>query len=677
MRLWPVLAILVSLAVARPAAAEDIIYAVPNGDYRLVLQRFEPGAIRGPDGKPITEPVMGLREALNLARPGVTIQLLPGTYTRDTPAEGILFPRDGLPDKPITLRGTGSGTVIDGRTELSKLVSMVLGTSEESALTVPDFLRGVNCVRLDGKQWIVIDNLTFLRCADAAVYVRNSQYVTLRNSTIIGGLYAFFATGVQSHHLLLEDNVWIQDPSEAMWKRIHWCEYKYGDLKAQAGALFASLDIPGGVIVRRNKVHNVFNGVRMDVSGTKRRKLPKHRVWIGKLNTNVEVYNNDFSFTRDNVLEPEFDATNWWFYGNRIRNAHAWFSFDGLWGGRWYVYDNVGWFDDKPGRECGDNGACKHWAEQHPTAPEQCTDLHDGGRVFKFRPDGLYAPGPLYIFNNSWYLRASLIKDGRLGYIGHWDNAIAFCRPEDYPDGLCEGSKPFFNGFLWDSDNYAFNHDLSNHPDFTAGLRAQGYRVSGISVPSSQPLFSDAAHGDFSLVKGSPGRGAGCIIDEDERGLLECRDPQAPATGPDIGAPEAAAPGPAVDFIFYDGGLYPEPPRIVRADLPRPESTATDAGTRLRIVFSTPIRLMASDLRANFDYGDAAPSLTSDACQYSGRTLTCPVTAVLPAAPLRRVLLPDAIVGPTGLLATTWGSVSDSIAIPNRYGHDGSDDPSP
>jgi len=678
MRLWSALIILLQLIVAgRAANAEDIIYAVPNGDHQLVVQRFEPGAIRGPDGKPIPGPVMALRDALNLARPGVTIQLLPGHYTQDTPEEGILFPRDGSPDKPITLRGTGSGTVIDGQTEMSKIVSMLFGTSEEGALLVPDFLHGVNCVRLDGKQWIVLDNLTFLRCADAAVYVRNSKYITLRNSTIIGSLYAFFAKGLGSHHLLIENNVWIQDPSEAMWKRKHWCEYKYGDLKAQAGALFASIDIPGGVIVRGNKVHNDFNGVRMDVSSAKRRKIPKSQSWIGKLNANVEVYDNEFSFTRDNVLEPEFDATNWWFHGNRIRNAHAWFSFDGLWGGRWYVYDNVGWFDDRPSRECAANDACKHWAEQHPKAPEECNDPHDGGRVFKFRPDGRYAPGPLYIFNNSWYLRASVIKDGRLGYIGHWNNAIDFCRPEDYPDGLCEGSKPFFNGFLWDNDKYSFNHDLSNHPDFPTGLRAAGYRVSGISVPPSQPLFEDAAHGNFTLTPDSPGRGAGCVVIEDDRGLLECRDPPAGSAGPDIGAPEAAAPGPAVDFIFYDGGLYPEPPRIVRVDLPTPEATATDAGARLRIVFSTPILLMGSDLRVDFDYGDAAEPIASDSCQYSGRTLTCPVSAALPIAPLRHVFLPDAIVGPTGLLATTWGSVSASIAIPNRYGNDKSGDPSP
>jgi hypothetical protein len=659
MRFPFVLAVLFPLILAaRMAGAEDVIYAVPNGDWRLILQRFEPGAIRGPDGKPLSGPVMGLRDALNQARPGLTIQLLPGVYAPDRPEEGILIPRDGSADRPITLRGTGSGTVIDGRTELSKIVSMMRRTSEESSLTVPDFLKGVNCIRLDGKQWIVIENITFLRCADAAVYALNSKYITLRTSTIIGGLYAFFARDPGSHHLLVEDNVWIQDPSEAMWKRKHWCEYKYGDLKAQAGALFASLDIPGGVIIRGNKVHNAFNGVRMDVSRAKRRRMPKSPSWIGKLNTNVEVYDNDFSFTRDNVLEPEFDATNWWFYGNRIRNAHAWFSFDGLWGGRWYVYNNVGWFDDKPSRECQASGECKRWQDKDP---ELCADLHDGGRVFKFRPDGRYAPGPLYVFNNSWYLRSSLIKDGRIGYIGHWNNAIAFCRPEDYPDGLCEGAKPFFNGFLWDTDNYSFKHDMSNHPDFPTGLRASGYRVNGIGVPPAQPLFDDAAQGDFILADHSPGRGAGCIVVEDDRGLLECDDPLPQSQAPDVGAPSDGARPPGVDFVNYDGGLYVDPPRIVRVELPTDQPGAF-APTRLRVVFSTPVALMASDIRAEIDYADEQ-SISSEPCAAGGRTLTCPITDELPPTAATGVRLPDAIVGPTGALATTWGSASDLVSL--------------
>jgi hypothetical protein len=658
MRPLPRALVILSLAVAaaRTAAADDILYAVPNGDWRLVLQRFEPQAIRGPNGQPVPGPVMSLHEALAQARPGVTIQLLAGIYTPDARGGGIQLPRSGSPDRPITLRGMGSDTVIDGTTLKAKIQSMTSGIGDLSTLLVPDFLEGSNCLRLKDQQWIVLDNLSFRRCADAAVYVIDSQYITLRNSTIIAGLYAFFAKGTRSHHLLLEHNVWVQDPFEVMWNNYHWCEYKYGSLKTQAGALFASLDIPGGVIVRNNKVRDAFNGVRMDVSGARRLKIPKQRSWIGKFNTNVEVYDNEFSFIRDNVLEPEFDATNWWFHGNRIRNAHAWFSFDGLWGGRWYLYDNVGWFDDKPSRMCIVNGACEKWQIKDPA---RCGDLHDGGRVFKFRPDGRYAPGPLYVFNNSWYLRSSLIKDGRLGYIGHWDNAIAFCRPEDYPDGLCDDAKPFFNGFLWDNDNYAFRSDLSNHPDFPAALRAHGYRVSGISVPPSQPLFVDAAHGDFTLVDGSPGRGAGCVVVEDERGLLECHDPREKTPGPDIGAPEGGSPEPAVNFVSYDGGLYADPPRIIHVDLPK----ASGSTNALRIVFSVRIVPTGSEVRAEFDYGADYPALLSGPCRSVERALTCALAGELPAAPLRQIRLVGPIVGYDGESATTWGSVSDLVVL--------------
>ena len=110
------------------------------------------------------------------------------------------------------------------------------------------------------------------------------------------------------------------------------------------------------------------------------------------------------------MVEPEFDATNWWVHGNVVRNAHAWFSFDGPHGGYWYLYNNAGWFDDKPSRECRDFEACRLWRQR---LPEACGDLHSGGRVLKFRRDGRYAPGPLHVFNNSWYLRVNFSRGSK------------------------------------------------------------------------------------------------------------------------------------------------------------------------------------------------------------------------------------------------------------------------
>jgi hypothetical protein len=71
---------------------------------------------------------------------------------------------------------------------------------------------------------------------------------------------------------------------------------------------------------------------------------------------------------------------------------------------------------------------------------------------------------------------------------------------------------------------------------------------------------------------------------------------------------------------------------------------------------------MASDIRAELDYAEE-PSIGSERCTVVGRALTCPVAAGLPPTAVTAVRLPDAIVGPTGTLATTWGSVSDLISL--------------
>ena len=530
MRPWPYLFALLLLTLsARAAAAQDVIYAVPNGDWRLVLQKFDPQVIRGPDGKPVAGRVVGLRQALDMASPGRRpSSSCPGVYKQDSGTDGILFPRNGSPDFPITLRGMGSDTIIDGtRAEsiggsqnsvvagmahnlLNRLgLEVVRKADEMSTLLRPDYRGGSICFRFKDKQWIVLDNLTLRDCADAGVIALDSRYITLKNSTIVEGLYAFYAEGPNTHHILLENNTWIQDTVGG-----HVAPPALVRIQVRAAARAGRRAVRRARHRRRRHHPPQPGGSRPSTpcASTCRPGGGAIPRWRGKLSTNIEVYDNDFAFIRDNVLEPEYDATNWWFHGNRIRNAHAWFSFDGLYGGRWYVYDNAGWFDDRPSRECVASGSCKEWQQRNPAL---CGDLHDGGRVFKFRADGRYAPGPLYVFNNSWYLRASVIKDGRLGYIGHWNNAIDFCRPEDYPDGLCEDVKPFFNGFLWDVDNYSFSNDLSNHPDFPAGLRAQGYRVSGISVPQlavAVRRMPPTATSPWSTAV--RGRGAGCAIVE-------------------------------------------------------------------------------------------------------------------------------------------------------------------
>jgi len=83
---------------------------------------------------------------------------------------------------------------------------------------------------------------------------------------------------------------------------------------------------------------------------------------------------------------------------------------------------------------------------------------------------------------------------------------------------------------------------------------------------------------------------------------------------------------------------------------------------RLRVVFSKPVILMASDLRAEIDYADDH-SITSEPCVAGGRALICPVAVELPPTAVTQVRLPDAVVDLTGALATTWGSASDLVSL--------------
>lgn len=437
-----------------------------------------------------------LADALTHLEPGMVLHLAPGGYDVADLSERLTITASGTPEQPIIIEGSGPGTIIRGaaRGVAALALPHVPG---QSAFIRPHYARTASCVRIDEQQWIVIRELSFESCA-VAVHARNSRYLTLDGITATGGQYVMFAEGPQSHHLLLENSTWTQDPSEDMWQRKHWCAYKFGLERNMNGAMFGSQDIAGDVIIRRNHVHHAFNAVRVDVSRARQRD--PH--WRGRLNANFDIYGNVFEYIRDNVLEPEYDATNWWMYENRIHNAHAWFSFDGLHGGRWHLFNNMGGFDDKPSRRCLRHEGCRQWARERPDA---CGDLHSDGRVIKLRRDGQAAPGPLNVFNNSWYLRASITKRGRFGTWNHFNNAIEFCRSGAHADGICDRPR-FFNGLKWDAARYRFMNDLSNHRNFPLELARRGFAVQGIST-NGQAVFNRMANSRLELVDGSPGLG--------------------------------------------------------------------------------------------------------------------------------------------------------------------------
>ena len=108
---------------------------------------------------------------------------------------------------------------------------------------------------------------------------------------------------------------------------------------------------------------------------------------------------------RNNVLEAEDVATNWWFHRNKIHNAHKPFSIELRKGGAFYIFSNCWWFDSVQGpRGYG---------------------VHRGGGMFKFRKK---KPGqtlkPSYVFHNSIATRSDYARKELLAGLKHFNNAI-------------------------------------------------------------------------------------------------------------------------------------------------------------------------------------------------------------------------------------------------------------
>jgi hypothetical protein len=417
--------------------------------------------------------------------PGTIVQLSPGVYSK--PIE--LISQRGRPDAPIIIRGANTALIDGGQT-----VDDFTPRAEEVARQAEAAGRypGVYPIaheaqlRLSDCSWIALDTLRFQRCWPTAVWIKDSTDLILRDVAIEDSTYAVYAIGEGTRRLLLDHCLWVQDPTrhrlwrDTYWKAVHGTKDIPGSGGARAydGSFFLGDRIAGELEIKNCTIEHAFNGIhlfngQLDV----------------RLNRNVNIHHNRFGWIKDNPIEPEDFATNWWIHENEIFNAHKWFSFEMKGHGYFYVFRNCGYFTDKPG----------------PPDEE-----FSGGAVFKLAADPGRTLGPMYVFNNSWYLRSAYIKDGAISDFQHSNNAIQFCT---IATTVCDPSKSFFgkagSGFTqqWRSLNIRFVNDLSNHRNFPTGLNTEGYTIE--AGFSGDPLFQDPGSGNFELKPDSPCRAQG------------------------------------------------------------------------------------------------------------------------------------------------------------------------
>lgn len=454
------------------------------------------------DGTSINKAFDSINDAILVAQPGDSIFIMPGKYN------GVIAVNDkfGVPEKPICILGYSDNEkdypIIDG------------GAKKPSNNADFDWMS------IKGSEWIVIGRMKFQNGWTYPIKVENSSYITFNKCMFWGGKRVISATGVLTHHLLVENCYWDQG-GEFLWTvkkgpngKPAWLSMHHLAMGYFNGSLIDFHGTGGSIVIRNNTIINAYNALR----------------WRGVYgyDSNIEIYNNHISQMRDNDFEPEHYTYNLHIYHNFTHNIHRTLSIDHVRGGYIYYYGNVITTDNKP------------WTIQI---------CHWFGKIYGAADNLNY---PLYVFNNSFYgvANAYRVDTGNLIELKHYNNAYYFSRN---------------NGWVVDkwASSDQFDYDISNKnwaPNLIDHNQEKHGKIADIK-------YVDPEKQNLKLQKDSPGIDAGKIMTFKEFDWTQSYKGKAP----DVGAYEGSSlvEGPPFRFRIPPHGnlTYKERPRIVRDDV--------------------------------------------------------------------------------------------------------------
>lgn len=661
----------------------------------------------GVDEPQDAEVLPSLAEALDKAQPGTVIQLLPGRFTRKVRIRHL----SGQDGAPIIIQGSSRATVIDGQMDPVNDPADREGAWPAIAKSRRDVAnfhgRKEPFFHVRDAAWIEWRDLWVENCWPFFLNLAGCHHLTVAGCRILGGAYTIYINDENSkrpsHHLLIEDNHWSQDttgdsdPSSSnpagklSWQDWTWHEMKkkpknkkgWEDLRFMNGGFVGGAGLAGTIIIRRNEMRFAFNAIRIENDGKDPNFVPLRPEDQGNApfldpekygfnydppdatrNTNVEIYENLFEYIRDNAIEPEFGATNWWVWNNRLKNVHKAISIHNNGVGFWYFFGNVGGTEAIPPAQLNE--------------PEDWRDEGDpirklGGKIFKFFFGPPLPTRRCLAMHNSWRPRGGVVTGGgEMRFFIHMNNAVQHCAPAD-PSTiiLCDADpsfaemfdpeeqpgKPFDYGFatrvppLTPSAENTFDNDVSNGSDFPDRPQQQDQERQGLKAVSD--VFDPARREQYVLAENSVARGAARPVTL-KGGVDWPAEEDWSSDAPDAGAVQLDGHfrGPA--FAHHANPHYDEAPRLVAVE-PNPVGLA--------LVFSVPLDPIEPDPQVS---SNAAIAAADGALQYAddlsvqGRRLILRFREPVAVSDIGSIVLPDGITGGLSgksLSLTSWAAI--------------------
>jgi hypothetical protein len=458
-------------------------------------------------------------EVLACAGPGDEIVLRAGRYVRPPGRPLSLRRLMGKAKQPIVIRGEPGAVITaelsaDGfRREGNRRARMVqdrLLPGHRFPGLYPWMLDGT--VRLTGCRHIRIQGLAFEKSWPTHVALLDCRQIVISRCTFTDGTFAIGAEGARTYGVEIERCTWVQDRVPGrMWRDIPWWRI-HGDIgdgyspvdvendwRLFDGDFFRGDRIRGGVTIRNCTISQAFNAIHLFGSEDD-----------PDLAVDVNVHGCRFAEIRDNVLEAETSARNWWFSDNEIANAHKPFSIECRTARHVYIFGNRWWFDSVQG----------------PAG----RDTHRGGGMFKFAKKAKKPYGPVYVFHNSISTRSDYSRKGLLAGMHHFNNAIRVLELGDVRDDLFVDTPAFFGNLsvpedtpnatkeryttAWTEHGIRWFNDVVGYRAWPDLLRRNGYHIDNSSI-GADPRFVSSFEGDLRPDEGSPciGTSAGCEIE--------------------------------------------------------------------------------------------------------------------------------------------------------------------